>query len=132
MVDRPAFAAGVVVGPAEPPPWMGLGVGAQPAPQPGIGVGRGLVTGRAALRATVLPSHATGEPLTDPEHAHQVVNGRPPACRAQNSPLAISLSAAFSSSASASSRLRVEFSFSNSFSRLASSAFNPPNWLRHR
>jgi hypothetical protein len=77
--------------------------------------------------ATVLPGHAAGEPLTHTHHLHEVVHGRPPSCRAQNSPLAISLNAAFSNSASASNRLSVEFSFSSSFSRLASSAFNPPN-----
>jgi hypothetical protein len=52
--------------------------------------------------------------------------------RAQKFPREISLSAAFSSSASASSRLSVAFSRSRSLSRLASSAFIPPNWLRHR
>jgi AcrR family transcriptional regulator len=41
-------------------------------------------------------------------------------------------SATFSNSASANSRLRVAFSGPRSLSRLASSAFNPPNWLFHR
>ena len=41
-------------------------------------------------------------------------------------------SATFSNSASANSRLGVAFSGPRSLSRLASSAFNPPNWLRHR
>jgi len=41
-------------------------------------------------------------------------------------------SATFSNPASANSRLRVAFSRPRSLSRLASSAFNPPIWLRHR
>jgi AcrR family transcriptional regulator len=41
-------------------------------------------------------------------------------------------SATFSNSASANSGLRVGFSRPRSLSRLASSALNPPNWLRHR
>ena len=41
-------------------------------------------------------------------------------------------SATFSKTASANSRSRVAFSRPRSLSRLASSAFNPPNWLRQR
>jgi AcrR family transcriptional regulator len=41
-------------------------------------------------------------------------------------------SATLSNSTSADSPLRVAFSRPRSLSRLASSAFNPPNWLRHR
>jgi len=41
-------------------------------------------------------------------------------------------SATLSNSPSANSPLRVAFSRPRSLSRLASSAFNPPNWLRHR
>ena len=81
---------------------------------------------------SVLPGPPAGEPFTYPHHVDEVVHGRPPACRAQKFPEAISFNAAFSSSASASSRFSVAFSRSRSFSLLASSAFNPPNWFRHR
>src|SRR5215217_6143739 len=80
----------------------------------------------------MLPPHPTAEPLSHPHHRDEVVHGRAPACRAQKFPEAISFNAAFSSSASASSRFNVLFSRSRSFSLLASSAFNPPNWFRHR
>src|SRR5215204_488448 len=73
-----------------------------------------------------------GQPLAHTHHRDEVVHGRPPACRAQKFPEAISFNAAFSNSASASSRFNVLFSRSRSFSLLASSAFNPPNWFRHR
>jgi len=43
-----------------------------------------------------------------------------------------SRSATLSNSTSANSPLRVALSRPRSLSRLASSAFNPPNWLRHR
>jgi hypothetical protein len=132
VIDDPAFAAGVVISAAEPPPRMVFGVLPKPGPQAGIRIGWGLCPGLVALGCSVLPGHAAGESLTHTHHRDEVVHGRPPSCRAQNSPLAISFNAAFSNSASASSRLSVEFSFSSSFNRLASSAFNPPNWLRHR
>ena len=88
--------------------------------------------GLVALRGPVLPGHPAGEPFTDTHRRDQVVNGCPPAFRAQKFPQAISFNAAFSSSASASSRFSVAFSFSSSLSRFASSALSPPNWFRHR
>ena len=39
---------------------------------------------------SVLPGHQASEPLTHTHHVDEVVRGRPPTCRAQNSPLAIS------------------------------------------
>jgi hypothetical protein len=82
--------------------------------------------------SSVLPGDPAGEPFAHAHHADEVHNGRPPAFRAQKFPRAISFNAAFSSSASASRRLSVAFSRSRSFSRFASSALSPPNWLRHR
>jgi hypothetical protein len=110
-----------------PPPGMGAGIGSQPGAQRGVRIGRGLGLGRVTLGAAVLPGHLAGEPLAHTHDIHEVVNSRPPARRAQKFPRAISFNAAFSTSASASSRLRVAFSRSKSFSRLASSAFSPPN-----
>jgi len=71
---------------------------------------------KAELRCSVLPGHPPVKPLTHSQLAHEVVNGRASACWAQNSRVAISFNAAFS----------------NSRNRFASSAFSPPNWLRHR
>lgn len=52
-------------------------------PRPGtVGVGLPAVP-RGVTR--FWPGHPAGEPLTDLEYPHEVVNGRPPACRAQNS-----------------------------------------------
>jgi len=132
VVDGPTLAASVVICPPEPPPRMRPGRSTQPPPQRRVGIGRSLRRGQAPLGAPVLPGDPAGEPFADPQDRHQMVHGCPPSLRAQKFPLAISLSAAFSSSASASSRLSVEFSRSRSLSRLASSAFSPPNWLRHR
>jgi hypothetical protein len=132
VVDVPALGAGVVVGRTKPTPRMVPCPVPQPRAQPGVRVGRCRRGWRPPLGRSVLPGHAAGEPLTHLHRPHQVVHGRPPALRAQRFPFAISLSAALSSSASASSRLSVAFSRSRSLSRLASSAFIPPNWLRHR
>src|SRR5215217_3688660 len=132
VVDVPALAAGVVVSPPVPPSGVASGVVPQPLPQAGIWVGRCAVSWLLTLRGPVLPGHSAGEPLTHTHHIDEMVHGRPPACRAQKFPEAISFNAAFSSSASASSRFNVLFSRSRSFSLLASSAFNPPNWFRHR
>ena len=93
----------------------------------------GVVAARfSALRGALLTGHPAGEPLGQTHRGHQVVHGGPASLRAQKFPRAISFNAAFSNSASASSRLSVEFSRSRSFSRFASSAFSPPNWLRQR
>ena len=100
-------------------------------PQPGskrrVRIGQGRRGGLVALRGPVLPGHSTGEPFTHVHDLREVVHGRPPTCRAQKFPEAISFNAAFSNSASASSRFKVAFSRSRSFSLLASSAFKPPN-----
>jgi hypothetical protein len=132
VVHRPALTAGIMVSPAMAPPRVGLGVVPQPLSQSGVRVGRCGRGGLVSLGGSVLPGHPTGEPFTQTHHVDEVVHGRPPACRAQKFPEAISFNAAFSSSASASNRFNVEFSRSRSFSRFASSAFNPPNWFRHR
>jgi hypothetical protein len=101
-----------------------LQLGSEPGPQRHFGVGWALISGPVTLGGAILPSRQAGEPFTDAHDFHEVVNGCPPALRAQEFPRAISFKAAFSSSASANSRFRVEFSFSRSLSRLASSAFN--------
>ncbi len=108
-------------------PHRGWALAKSRSPPPGVRVGRCAVRGLAALGGSVLPGHPAGEPFTHTHHVDEVVHGRPPACRAQKFPEAISFKAAFSSSASASSRFSVAFSRSRSFSFLASSAFNPPN-----
>jgi hypothetical protein len=82
VVDDPALAARVVIGGAESPPQMILGVVMQPCPQTGIGIGRRLGLGLAALGCSVLPGHPAGEPFTHAHHRDEAVHGRPPACRA--------------------------------------------------
>ena len=52
-----------------------------------------------ALRGAVLPGHPAGEPFTHTHYRDEVVDGRPPTCRAQKFPEAISFNAAFSNSA---------------------------------
>jgi hypothetical protein len=92
VIDGPAFSPGVVVGGPEPAAGMILGVGTQPLPQRGIRVVRGGRVRFVALGGAVLPGHATGEPLADPQHAPEMTNGCPPAFRASKFPVAISRS----------------------------------------
>jgi hypothetical protein len=61
---------------------MVAGVLTQPIPQCGIRILRGGRGGFVALGGAVLPGHAAGEPLADPQHPLEVTNGRPPAFRA--------------------------------------------------
>jgi hypothetical protein len=82
VIDKPAFAAGIVVGGPEPAAGMLLGVGPQPVPQGGIRIGRSARLGFVALGGAVLPGDAAGEPLADPQRTLEVTNGRPPAFRA--------------------------------------------------
>jgi hypothetical protein len=56
---------------------------------------------------SVQPGHRGERAVHSHHHVDEVVHGRPPTCRAQNFPLAISFNAASSGSASASSRSRV-------------------------
>ena len=82
VIDDPALSASVVVGGPEPPAGMILSVVTQPVSQRGVGVLRCRRGGFVALSGAVLPGHAAGEPLADPQHALEVTNGRPPAFRA--------------------------------------------------
>ena len=127
MIDHPALTAGIVIRRPESAAGMLLDILAQPSPQGRVRIVRRSRDGLMALSGAVLPGHAAGEPLTDPQHPLEVVNGRPPALRAWKFPFAISLGAALSNSASANNLLSVAFSRSRSFKRLASSAFRPPN-----
>ena len=86
VVDAPALAAGIVVGPAVTPPGMGFGIVPQPLPQRRIRIGWCRAGGLVALGGPVLPGHPAGEPLTQPHHGDEVVHGRAPACRAQKFP----------------------------------------------
>lgn len=82
MIDCPAFSAGVVIGRSEPAPRMFLGILAKLGSQGGVGV---LWRGRdecVFLGCVVLPGHATGKPLTDPQHGLKLTNGCPPTFRA--------------------------------------------------
>ena len=132
VIDHPTLGTNVVISRPKSASWMGAGILAQQRPQTRIRIGHGGGRRLASLGCSVLPGHPAGEPLTDLHRGDELINGRPPAIRAQKFPFAISLSAAFSSSASTSCRLSEAFSRSSSLSRLASSAFRPPNWLRHR
>ena len=82
MIDHPAIAAGVVICRPEPTPRMVLGVGAEPSPQRRIRVLRRGCFGLMALGGAVLPGHAAGEPLADPQHPLEMTNGRPATFRA--------------------------------------------------
>jgi hypothetical protein len=82
VIDDPAFGAGVMIGGPEPTARMILGVGAQPVPQGGVGIVGGIGGGFVSLGGAVLPGHAAGEPLADPQHTLEMTNGCPPAFRA--------------------------------------------------
>ena len=71
MVGRPEATARMV-----------LGVLAKPGPQGSVRIVNRLAAGLMALGGAVLPGHAAGEPLANPQHALEVTNGRPPAFRA--------------------------------------------------
>jgi hypothetical protein len=90
--------------------------------QLGIGVSRLVALGGAVLTHDgARPPLRQLEPLL--QHVHESASPR----RAHQFPLAISRSARLSSSLSATTWLSSRFSRSNSRSRLASSAFMPPN-----
>ena len=85
VVHGPALAAGVVVGAAESPPRDASSRTPQP-PRSAASGSAGVDARAVALGGAVLPGHPAGEPLTDPITVDQVVNGCPPAFRAQNFP----------------------------------------------
>jgi hypothetical protein len=131
VVDLPALSAGIVVGRTEPAARMVPCPVPQPRAQPGIRVGRCRRCGGRRWVVRFCPvTRQANRSLTFRALIRWCT--APRALRAQKFPFAISLSATFSSSASASSRLSVAFSRSRPVSRLASSGFMPPNWLRHR
>jgi hypothetical protein len=61
---------------------MVAGVLTQPIPQRGMRIFRSGRDGFVALGGAVLPGHAAGEPLANPQHPLEVTNGRSPAFRA--------------------------------------------------
>src|SRR5262249_7172756 len=91
-----------------------------------------LGSGDLPLRGAGLPQHPAGAALGHPEHLLEVAHGLPALGRAHHFFWATSWSSCLSSSSSATRRLRRPFSASRSLSRLASSAFMPPYWLRQR
>jgi hypothetical protein len=82
VIGLPALATGIVIRRSEAAARVVLRVGAKPGPQRGVGILGGRRDGLVALGGAVLPGHAAGEPLTDPQHPLQVTNGGPPAFRA--------------------------------------------------
>jgi Phage integrase family len=112
-----------------PPPRVPRGETPQPGAQLPVRVGLGRAV---TLDGTVLADDRTGPSLRQTEPGHEHVPGSTSPRRAYQFPFATSRSAWFSSSLSATICLSSRFSRSSSFSRLASSAFMPPNWFRHR
>ena len=84
------------------------------------------------LRGPMLTSQTARPPLGEPKPLLQRSNGSTPTGRAQKFPRDSSLSPWISSTWSATIRFNLAFSASSSFNRFTSSAFIPPNWLRHR
>ena len=82
VIHDPPFRARIVIGGPESTAGMILGVVAKPGPQRRIRVLRGRRGGLVALGGAVLPGHAAGEPLADPQHTLEMTNGCPPAFRA--------------------------------------------------
>jgi hypothetical protein len=82
---------GLLYGLPEPPARVLLRVVTEPSPQPGVRIGQGLAGGLMALGGPVLPGHPAGEPFTHTHHRDEVVDGRPPACRAQKFPVMMTL-----------------------------------------
>src|SRR5213078_2929244 len=85
-----------------------------------------------ALRGAMLPHDPARPALADIQTVAQHRNRLTPAGWAHQFPLATSFSACFSSAWSATIAFKRAFSRSSSLSRLASSAFIPPYWLRQR
>jgi len=83
-----AFAISVAINVAINTAQQGWSVAAPPSDRSSVPDGwqlahlRGRRGRRKALGCAVLPGHPAGQPLTDPQHPLQVVNGRPPAFRA--------------------------------------------------
>jgi hypothetical protein len=82
VIHFPAFATRIVIGGPETAAGMLLGVGSQPLPQRGVRIVWCRRGGFVALGSAVLPGDAAGEPLADPQHVLEVMNGCPPAFRA--------------------------------------------------
>src|SRR5207245_11114594 len=84
------------------------------------------------LGSAVLADRPARPTLRDGIAPPQVIDRLPSARRAQNFPRATSLSISMSSAWSATIRFSRRFSSFSRRSSLASSAFIPPSWLRHR
>lgn len=82
VVDHPTLGAGIVIGAAMTPASMLAGIVAQPLPQPTVGVLDRVTSWRVALCGPMLRDYPTREPLTEPHHPLQVVNGNATAGRA--------------------------------------------------
>ena len=85
-----------------------------------------------ALGGTVLTDDPAGPALADRQAVAGHRDRRPPAGWAHQFPRATSFKARHSSAWSATIAFKRWFSRSSSLRRLASSAFIPPYWLRHR
>ena len=125
----PALLAQGRPGPAVPPAGVATREGVQLRPE--------RLVAAAARREAALPgAMPAGDPACPPfrqsEAVLQHADRLTPARRAGQFPRAISLSASISSSLPATIRFSRAFSRSSSRSRLASSAFIPPYWLRQR
>jgi hypothetical protein len=68
VIDHPALTAGIVIRRPESAAGMLLGILTQPSPQGRVRIVRRSRDGLMALSGAVLPGHAAGEPLTDPQH----------------------------------------------------------------
>jgi hypothetical protein len=98
LIHPPSPAEGVGVDAPVDPAWVVTAEPAQLGAERRIPVRLGRLV---ALGRTVLADDPSGQPLTEAQHALQMVHGAAAACRAQQIPRASSRSASFSSSASA-------------------------------
>ena len=80
----------------------------------------------------MLPDQPAGTALADLMLPHQHRDRVSPTGRAQKFPFATSLSIEMSSACSATIRFSRAFSCSSVLSRIASSSFNAPYFVRHR
>jgi hypothetical protein len=82
VIHMPAFPTCIVIGRPEPSARMVFGVSTQPLSQRGVRIKPRRCRRHVALSGAVLPGHAAGEPLADPQHPLELTNGRAPAFRA--------------------------------------------------
>lgn len=108
---------------------------ARPARQSSEGVDRTLEVRRGdevAVARSVLSRDFAGMAFADLELLHQMGDGVPAVSRAQTFPRLRSFNIEMSRARSATIRFSLAFSCSNVLSRIASSSFNAPYFVRHR